>query len=103
MYRCLDCGAEFDEPQSWRERTGVQTDDGYQEIIRVAVCPRCHGPEYVTIVMCRVCGTYYLAGQGCPVCREKVIGKFRAFLNTLDSNERSELDELLDGRSVEEV
>lgn len=103
MYRCLDCGGEFDRPASHREKTGVKTDGGYQEIIKINVCPICHGSDYYPVVMCSICGTEYEAGKGCPMCRAKMRGKFRKFLLTLQPEEVRELDNLLDGRSVEEI
>lgn len=103
MYRCLDCGCEFDRPASHREKTGVITDGGFQEIIKINVCPVCHSGVYYPVVTCSICGEKYEAGKGCPKCRANLRGKFRKFLLTLEPEEVQELDDLLDGRSVKEI
>lgn len=103
MYRCLDCRCEFESPENYREKTGVRTDGGFQEIIKINVCPICHGTAYYPVVICSTCGTEYEAGKGCPKCRAMVRGKFRTFLSGLSKSETNELDDLLDGTSVWEV
>lgn len=48
-YVCIDCGAEFDEPQVLR---GEMIDNDCE---RYAVCPKCHG-EYRKAKYCASCG-----------------------------------------------
>ena len=103
LYRCLDCGWDFDDPINHREHTGVKADGGFQETVYLSVCPYCHSSNHIILVTCSECGTEYPAGQKCPTCEAGVRGKFRDFLYGLSKYERNILDDLLDGNSVEEV
>lgn len=40
-YRCLDCGAEFDEPESYKSYVGEYWGEPVYEYL--SVCPYCHG------------------------------------------------------------
>lgn len=49
MYRCNDCGCEFEEPYKYQEDTG--------EIFNV--CPQCKETDYSELVVCKGCGVCF--------------------------------------------
>ena len=59
MFKCKDCGCEFDEPKYNREYHGLEY--GYEEL---GVCPSCGSTEYEE-------------GVVCPICREEHFGDDR--------------------------
>lgn len=63
MYRCNFCYRIFDEPESKKVETGVES-EGVKETFEVGVCPACKTEdEYEEVVECK-CGEY----DSEPVC-----------------------------------
>lgn len=66
MYKCLECGEVFDNPESWRERRGeFWGAPAYEEM---AGCPNCRG-DYEELVACELCGEEHEEDSlTCGVC-----------------------------------
>ena len=74
MYRCYDCGCEFDFPATWEEDRGECWGTRCTET--VSGCPNCRG-DYEEIKRCPVCKEFHyesdLINGVCEECREKSI------------------------------
>lgn len=66
MFRCMDCGCEFEEPVESREYHGL--DYGYE---RWYSCPNCGGTDYKDSENCDICGEMTWNGCFCDNCREE--------------------------------
>ena len=62
MFKCNDCGCEFDDPMVTREHHGLEY--GYEEI---CVCPACGSTDYEANKTCPICGEDYF-GDNCEWC-----------------------------------
>lgn len=59
MYKCLDCGAVFENPKEYAEdRTPGGANEGGSFIERYKGCPQCSG-AYEEAKQCEICGEYF--------------------------------------------
>lgn len=75
MYKCLHCGAVFEEGQQavWSENRGVFWGETCYE--DVSGCPLC-GQGYREATKCEICGEYFLADDSDRACND-CIEKYR--------------------------
>lgn len=66
MFKCMDCGYEFDTPDTLKERHGL--DYGYEEW---DCCPMCHSTEIREGRDCEICGEVIFEGNFCEDCRNE--------------------------------
>ncbi len=97
MYVCSDCGAVFDEPQSWVEPHGE----------KMSGCPLCAG-NYVEAQRCELCDSEYdpdTAEHGrlcCDNCAEDLTERFKEVIHEhFTDYELSIINEIYDGRNIE--
>ena len=80
MYRCLECGALFDEYEKaeWYETHGLDTPP-YE---RMTGCPKCKG-SYEEAKSCKLCGSYDLENDDkyCQECKNDVQERFVKILH----------------------
>lgn len=77
MYRCEECGCEFEEPMVIREHHGL--DYGYEEM---CVCPNCGESGYKEAEPCTVCGENCYDSSGfCECCRDEAVDMLRIDFN----------------------
>lgn len=68
MYKCLDCGFEFDESKKYSEDcTPGGAFEGGSFMRYYTACPWCAG-TYEEAKYCSECDTYY-TGYECPNCK----------------------------------
>jgi hypothetical protein len=83
MYKCLDCGAVFEEPKEYAEdRTPGGSFEGGSFIEHFTGCPYCEG-AYEEAKQCEICGEYFTSDEltdtteyingGCGDCCEQCI------------------------------
>lgn len=61
MFKCKDCGCEFEEPRSYREYHGL--DYGYETLWE---CPNCGSGDYNPSRACPICGEEHFSDD--PFC-----------------------------------
>lgn len=76
MFKCMDCGCEFEEPAVSREYHGLEY--GYEERYS---CPNCGGPDYKDSQPCDICGDYAWESCFCKNCREEAKDMLKIDLN----------------------
>ena len=59
MFKCYDCGREFEEPKTWTE--------SHRETF--SSCPSCGG-SYDEAQRCDYCCGYYLESERCGICQD---------------------------------
>lgn len=73
MYRCNDCGADFEKPK-------IERDD-WEEYY---VCPRCGSEELDEMQPCAVCGNpAYLGETLCNACKVEFANMVDDFVKTM--------------------
>ena len=76
MYKCVDCGAVFDEPDTWEESRGEYW--GFPCTETVCGCPECRG-DYEEAFECEECGEWFfkdeLEDELCKECQNKHKGE----------------------------
>lgn len=98
MYKCEDCGHEFEEPLILKERHGL--DYGYEEI---PVCPACMSSEYTKGTDCPICGEVSYKNHGfCDECMDEAKKLIREDFESLPPAHMSDLIDLLTN-AVDEV
>ena len=71
MYKCSDCGSEFEAPNSVPDFTSEYW--GARVTHYTSVCPSCGSDDYEEMDHCDICRTYIEAGtELCENCRELV-------------------------------
>ncbi|MBQ0037826.1 MAG: hypothetical protein KBS74_04045 [Clostridiales bacterium] len=97
MYICEECESVFEAPnrKKYREEHG--------EITIFETCPKCGSEEYSEVDYCDEC---YIAvkpmqARMCRKCKLRLREKFSRFLGALSRVEIFELDDILDGESIE--
>lgn len=103
-YLCPDCGAVFDRPDAKMTRSSIYGDD-----VQLS-CPECGGQEFVDADLCPDCREWKpMIQRRCDACDEQltniVRSRFRIVIAHMfpREDEREKLNELLDGKWVEEV
>ena len=56
MYRCIDCGAIFEDPVTWKESRGEYW--GFPCSETMSGCPECEG-DYEEALECKECGKWH--------------------------------------------
>lgn len=73
MYICLECGAVFEEPETWEEGRGEFW--GFPCSETVSGCPECGG-DYEDAVKCRRCEEWHsedeLTDELCECCQDEL-------------------------------
>lgn len=84
MYRCNECGNIFEEGEQ------VKISAVYQS----SGCPVCEG-SYYEFEPCEICGSCEIeeGEKLCKGCKEKIIKKFKAYLDDFDDIEKEVLRE----------
>ena len=76
MYKCIDCGAVFEEPATWEEYRGEYWGCPCSETM--SGCPECRG-DYEEAVECTRCGEWYFSGELedglCEDCQSELLIK----------------------------
>lgn len=96
---CTECGGVVD---FYFEQNGGSLSDGVPADI---ICPKCGAENTIRRAMpCPACpGGWMPEGDIlCDKCRQRLRGDLRLWLRNYSKAERSYIDELLDGVSVEE-
>lgn len=74
MYICLECGAVFEEPETWEEGRGEFW--GFPCSETVSGCPECGG-DYEEALQCAECGEWFFTDELddglCEDCQEEEI------------------------------
>lgn len=82
MFKCYDCGYEFDEPETWTERHGEA----------FSGCPRCNG-SFDEAKHCDNCGEYFLESERNDVCQDCIDDLKERYEKVLNANfTESEID-----------
>ena len=70
-YKCVECGAIFEEPATWEEDRGEFWGVSCSETM--SGCPECHG-DYEEAFECKECGEYFFEDELydglCESCQE---------------------------------
>lgn len=72
MFRCNDCGCEFEAAMVVREHHGL--DYGFEEI---GVCPCCGESDYTEAHRCEICGEYTFNDHYCDGCMDEAKARLR--------------------------
>ena len=72
MFKCNDCGCEFDTPETTREFHGL--DYGYENQYS---CPNCGGTDYEDSTPCTICGENAWGSDFCECCRDEAMDMLR--------------------------
>ena len=100
-YICENCGTVFDEPhrRKYTEALGEFTYTYTEE-----TCPACGEDLFEAVELCPRCGDRYkLCGEIlCKECRTDLLRRVIDFADGLTAEEEAQLDEWLDGASIEE-
>lgn len=82
MYKCNNCGCEFEEPRESREYHGL--DYGYETFW---VCPNCGDNDYNEAKVCDICGGEHFGDDNiCEWCLAEAIGELRMLHKTNYTN-----------------
>ena len=72
MYRCIECGQVFDEPDTWKEDRGEFWGVSCSETM--SGCPECQG-DYEEVFECEECGEWFFEDELedglCEKCAEE--------------------------------
>ena len=73
MYKCIECGAIFEEPKTWEEYRGEYWGCPCSETM--SGCPECRG-DYEEAVECTRCGEWCFEDELddglCEVCQDEL-------------------------------
>lgn len=76
MYRCTQCGAEFEEPRYIEER-----DPSYEGgIYGSQVCPDCGSDDIEEGAVCGLCNMAFTDGEFCEDCKREVWARLMAIV-----------------------
>ena len=99
-YICNDCQAAFDTPAY--VKNGFEHAFGVEQWIE-KVCPKCDSTDIDEACECPKCKAYCrFDDKLCRDCRKALHEKFSAFADELTAEEEEQLDDWLDGSSIEE-
>lgn len=94
MFKCADCGAEFEDPQIVSNGGGDVGEDAYQ-------CPECGSFYFNSADKCEICGKLYVREDStyeswvvCDECLERVVKKAMKVLE--DNMGKKELEAFYD-------
>lgn len=72
MFKCRDCGCEFEEPKAYEENHG----EGLWETMHA--CPNCGSNDYVEERACEICGEKHFNDSNyCEWCLSDAISMIR--------------------------
>ena len=95
MYKCTDCGANFDKPNVIKEDFGE----------RWNVCPECGAVEFTEALQCKGCAEFFIEDRSksfCDDCLEELRLRFSSVLhNNFSDDEVEALNVIFDGRNLE--
>ena len=101
MFKCMDCGCEFEEPMEVREHHGL--DYGYETLY---VCPNCGETDYEEGIPCDICGEVAYKSNYCECCKEEAKEMIKVDFNHFGKANIMDLinlfNEVLDELYVEE-
>lgn len=97
-YICLICDTPFDPPA--RHKT-VDVFEGWPSASTEELCPICASPIFAEADTCR-CGNAKLTTDVlCLPCRQELKRRFCAFADALTAEEEMQLDNWLDGDTIQ--
>ena len=99
MYKCRMCGIAFDFPfvQYYNDQT-VDCKATFRDVL----CPICFKPYIDEAESCPGCDGYKFKGEIlCKDCREALLDRIKAFADELTAEQEQQLDEWLDGDTIE--
>ena len=88
MFKCRDCGCEFEEPSEHREYHSL--DYGYETFFE---CPNCRSYDYTPSKECPICGNDHYGDE--PFC-EWCIADAEGELRTAFERYNGSTDDLID-------
>lgn len=91
MYRCLNCGHEFEKPEiEINEIPGVWFD-------RVDICPNCKVDDIEELRICPMCGEHYISSDKdrCETCSTEVSDWMNEALNKIVEHTGAERAEVI--------
>lgn len=101
MYKCMDCGCEFEEPNFHNEYHGL--DYGAEKMYE---CPNCGSTDYEDSNLCDICGKYAWGSCFCESCKETAKEMLRIDFGSFAGARMMDLidlfNESLDDLNVEE-
>ncbi len=101
MYKCLDCGAEFEEPRKYRD--SVPYGIGSVEMPERSCCPHCSG-DYEEASECENCAKLFIPERAAKLCEDCIDNLKVRFSNILHKNftetEIEVLNIIFDGRNL---
>ena len=97
---CETCGAGFDAPL--KKPSYEKLDGRFLRDVEL-LCPICCNPYFDEAEQCPKCGEAKKADENplCPSCRASLKRRFTAFADSLTAEEEAQLDDWLDGDTVE--
>ena len=99
MYLCENCGASFAHPFV-REYTDQTVD--CKATFRECLCPNCFMPYIEEANSCPGCDGFKFRDEIlCKKCRADLLKRFTAFADELTAEQEQQLDEWLDGDTIE--
>ncbi len=66
MFKCNNCGLEFEEPKAYRESHGLE--HGWEELY---CCPNCGEADYDEATECQICGEPVFGERFCKDCMDR--------------------------------
>lgn len=101
MFKCMDCGWEFEEPKVNREYHGLEY--GHEDR---CYCPNCGSEDYKEGKACGICGEYAYDGDYCECCMDEAKDMLKVDFNHFGRQRRLDMIDLftqaLDKLYVEE-
>lgn len=97
MFKCKDCGCEFEEPKEIIEYHGL--DYGYEKLYG---CPHCGGGDYEESTTCDICGEPSWSGCFCDKCKDDVKFMLKIDFRYFDNAKMEDLFDLF-SESLDEM
>lgn len=101
MFKCNDCGCEFETPEWSKEFHGLEY--GY-EINRY--CPNCGSEDYIEGMPCDICGELAYGSDYCECCKDEAKKMLKIDFNHFGKAKMRDLidlfNEVIDELYVEE-
>lgn len=91
MYKCLNCGAEFETPA----KDSIDCGDGYSQI--VVICPECRIDDIEKLKPCSMCREHYIkSSKDCCANCELAVSRWMEYAMRWISEETSaERDDII--------
>lgn len=102
MNICDICCTAFEEPLT---NTTNENIDGHIRTDIEYLCPACCNPYFRSADLCPRCGIHYKRKNEdilCRECRADLLRRFIDFADGLTAEEEEQIDEWMDGASIEE-